>query len=308
MEDQTRISEEIREQTHEILVAWQRERASGREEEAYSRLLGGMEGVVRVFADFLQSPDSVETFSQGGKVRTLVRDISLSQHELDRDAVGVIEDFKALRRAVWGCVDRSVDLSGFDGGEVARFFAKMLQASDWVMEAALATFEAIVEEETRKALGNAAATDLLTGLPDRERFSRLLLPQAIEFYERLSLSVFDIAGFSDIVAGGDVDRARDALRNLSEAVSGTSTQEAICARFGDDEICALSPNEGSEEAYSRAERILENLAKADPGFEVDVGVAEYPADGADAGALIQEAFKAIKVAKRMGGGGIVTAR
>ena len=310
MDNQHRISEKIREKSHEILDAWSEERGGELEKAhpSHPRLLGGMESVIRVFADFLQSPDSVETFSLGGQVRTLVREISHSQHELDRDAVGVIEDFASLRRAVWRCVDRDVDLSSFGGGEVARFFTKMLQASDWVTEAALAAFEAIVEEETRKALGHAAGTDLLTGLPDRERFSRLLLPRAIESHDRASLSVFDIAGFSDIVAGGDVDRARDALRALSEAVSGTLSQEAICARFGDDEICALSPDEGGEDAYSRAERVLENLAKGDPGFEVDVGIAEYPADSADAGALVQEAFKAAKVAKRMGGGGIVTAR
>jgi GGDEF domain-containing protein len=43
-------------------------------------------------------------------------------------------------------------------------------------------------------------------------------------------------------------------------------------------------------------------------FEVDVGVAEYPAHGTDPGELMGETLKALKMAQRVGGGGIVVAR
>ena len=43
------------------------------------------------------------------------------------------------------------------------------------------------------------------------------------------------------------------------------------------------------------------------GFEVDVGVAEYPAHGTDAEELMGETLKALKMAKRVGGSGIVVA-
>ena len=46
-----------------------------------------------------------------------------------------------------------------------------------------------------------------------------------------------------------------------------------------------------------------------PGyFEVDVGVAEYPAHGTSAEELMAETLKALKMAKRVGGSGIVIAR
>src|SRR5215211_6386882 len=147
---------------------------------------------ILAFIEFLQSPESVETFSRGGAIRALVGEIAESQHELDRDAVGVIEDFATLRRCIWRSIERGVDLSGLDGDEVARFFLKLMQASDWVTEAGLDAFDAIVRREMEQALGRAEATDLLTGLPDRDLFHRLLLPQAIATNDRLSVAVFDV--------------------------------------------------------------------------------------------------------------------
>lgn len=316
VEGSSRIPEKIRDQTPEILTHWRASRLDGTESEAAGRLEQDMERLVEVFASFLQSPDSVETFTRGGRIRALVREISGCQHELGRDAVGIIEDFTVLRRAVWRSVEDSVDLHELDGAEVARFFTKMLQASDWVTEAGLEAFEATVREEMQEAVGEAAATDLLTGLPDRERFNRVLLPQAVEAHEQFSLAIFDIADFSDTLAEGEIDRARNALKNLAEAaadavsdaVAGAAPEGAICARFGDDEVCVLLPGLGGEDAYQVSEGVLERLAAVDLGFEVDVGVAEYPVHGADAGKLVRAALEAMSMAKRVGGSGIVVAR
>jgi GGDEF domain-containing protein len=57
-----------------------------------------------------------------------------------------------------------------------------------------------------------------------------------------------------------------------------------------------------------AERVLRRLAEGKAGFEVDVGVAEYPAHGTNPGELMGETLKALKMAKRVGGSGIVVAR
>ena len=56
-----------------------------------------------------------------------------------------------------------------------------------------------------------------------------------------------------------------------------------------------------------AERVLEELARNPESFEVDVGVAEYPAHGASVEGLMSETLKALKMAKRVGGSGIVVA-
>ena len=57
-----------------------------------------------------------------------------------------------------------------------------------------------------------------------------------------------------------------------------------------------------------AERVLEELAEEPEAFEVDVGVAEYPAHGSSVQDLMGETLKALKMAKRVGGSGIVVAR
>ena len=307
MENTSRIPECIRAHLPDIVAAWREDRRGDAEDGAYSRLVGGMEGLISVFVEFLRSPESVETFSRGGAIRALVGEIAESQHELGRDTVGVIEDFAVLRRGIWRSVERGVDLSGLDGGEVARFFLKLMQASDWVTEAGLEAFDAIVRHEMEQALGRAEATDLVTGLPDRDQFNRLLLPKAITSHDRFSVAVFDVAHFTETVAAGKVERAREVLRRLADVVGEAAPEGAVCARFGDDEICAILLGEGSEAAYRMAERVLEDLAAAPDAFEVDVGVAEYPAHGASVAVLLGETLKALKMAKRVGGSGIVIA-
>ncbi|MEW6636013.1 MAG: GGDEF domain-containing protein, partial [Actinomycetota bacterium] len=175
-----------------------------------------------------------------------------------------------------------------------------------VTEVGLEAYDAIAREALEQELGRAAATDLVTGLPDREQFNRLLLPRAVATLNRFAVLVFDVANFTETVAAGEIKRARRILRRLAEAVSESVPDGARCARFGDDEVCAIIPEAGSEQAYRVAESVLERIAGR--GFEVDVGIAEYPEHGSDAGELMRQTLKALKMAKRVGGSGIVVAR
>ncbi len=232
MDRSSRIADEIRGSLTEILASWREARNEIVDEEAYRNLLGGIERITMVFTEFLRSPDTVETFTKGGAVRELVGEIAGYQHELGRESVGVMEDFAALRRVVWRSVEKSVDLSTLDGAEVARFFVKLMQATDWVVEAALEAFDAIARADMEEALGRAAATDLLTGLPDRDLFTRLLLPQAVTAHHRFSIIIFDVASFSETVAAGEVAQAREALRVLADAVRAFAPEGAVFARSG----------------------------------------------------------------------------
>jgi diguanylate cyclase (GGDEF)-like protein len=308
MESTSRIPDRIDEDVAGILSCWQARRGGVDEDGAYDRTLAGMEELVSVFVGFLRSSETVGTYSRGGATRALVEKIAGCQHELGRDAVGVIEDFSVLRRCIWRSVESGVDLSGLHGAEVSGFFAKLMQASDWLTETGLEAFDAIVRREMEQALGRAAATDLVTGLPDRDQLNRLLLPRAIDTHERFSVAVFDVADFTETVAAGKVKRARKVLRTLAEAVQESSPEGCTFARFGDDEVCVIAPGETGEGAFRLAERVLGRLADEGAGFEVDVGIAEYPAHGKVAGELMGETLKALKMAKRVGGSGIVIAR
>lgn len=308
MENASRIPDRINEDIANIVACWQARRRGDNENGVYDRMLAGMEELVSVFVGFLRSTETVETFSRGGATRAMVRRIAENQHDLGRDAVGVIEDFSVLRRCIWRSVEAGVDLGGLHGGEVSGFFAKLMQASDWLTETGLEAFDAIVRREMEQALGRATATDLVTGLPDRDQLNRLLLPRAIDSYERFSVAVFDVAGFTETVAAGKIKRARKVLRTLAEAVQASSPQGSVFARFGDDEVCVILPGESGEGGYRLAERVLGRLVEGVAEFEVDVGVAEYPAHGTDPGELMGETLRALKMAKRVGGSGIVVAR
>ncbi len=308
MESTSRIPDRIDEDVGGIVACWQARRGGEGEDSAYERTLAGMEELVSVFVGFLRSTETVGTYSRGGATRALVEKIAGCQHELGRDAVGVIEDFMVLRRCIWHSVESGVDLSELHGAEVSGFFAKLMQASDWLTETGLQAFDAIVRREMEQALGRAAATDLLTGFPDRDQLNRLLLPRAIDAHERFSVAVFDIVDFSETVASGKVKRARKVLRRLAEAVQESSPEGSTFARFGDDEVCVIVPGETGEGAFRLAERVLGRLTEKGADFEVDVGIAEYPAHGKVAGELMGETLKALKMAKRVGGSGIVIAR
>ena len=307
VKDAAGIAEGLKAGTPEVLAAWRRDRG-GVDGEAENRFVEEVGRLLEIFAEFLRSPEPLEEFSRQGATRSLVASISAVQHDLGRDAVGVIEDYAALRRRVWRFVEERTDLSALDGGEVARFFVKLMQAADWVTERGLAEFERIVQDKMESDLGRATATDLLTGLPDRELFNRSLLPQAVQQHDMLSLVVFDLVDFSGMLAGGDVPRAREALLGLAEAVEKGAPEGALRARFGDDEICVLLPATNPEEAYAVAEAVLEHLSRSSEGLRADAGVAGYPEHGADPGALVGSLLWALKTAKRVGGGGIVVAR
>jgi diguanylate cyclase (GGDEF)-like protein len=308
MESASRIPDRIEEDVAGIVACWRAKRGGEDEDGAYDRTLAGMEELVSVFVGFLRSSETVETYSRGGATRALVQKMARCQHELGRDAVGVIEDFSVLRRCIWRSVEAGVDLSGLHGAEVSGFFVKLMQASDWLTETGLEAFDAIVRREMEQALGRAAATDLLTGLPDRDQLNRLLLPRAIDSHDRFSVAVFDVVDFTETVASGKIKRARKVLRTLAEAVRRSSPEGSTFARFGDDEVCVIVPGETGEGAYRLAERVLGRLAEEGADFEVDVGIAEYPAHGRAAGELMGETLKALKMAKRVGGSGIVVAR
>jgi diguanylate cyclase (GGDEF)-like protein len=308
MENTSRIPDRIEEDVAGIVACWETRRSAEDEDGVFERTLAGMEELISVFVGFLRSTETVETFSRGGATRALVHRIAQHQHELGRDAVGVIEDFSVLRRCIWRSVETGVDLAGLHGGEVSGFFAKLMQASDWLTETGLEAFDSIVRSEMEQALGRAAATDLVTGLPDRDQLNRLLLPRAVDAHDRFSVAVFDVKDFTETVAAGKVKRARKVLRTLADAVRESSPEGSIFARFGDDEVCVILPGESSEGGYRVAERVLEHLAEGTADFEVDVGVAEYPAHGEDTGVLMGETLRALKMAKRVGGSGIVVAR
>jgi diguanylate cyclase (GGDEF)-like protein len=269
--------------------------------------------LLEVFVEFLRSPERLETFSREGRTRALVERVARLQAELGRDAVQVVSDYMILRRAVWENVEQKIDLSRHSGAEVSELVTKIMNAMDWAIGIGSEAFNAIQQAAFEDELGQAMATDLTTGLPDRDIFNRKLLPRAMQDNQQLSLVVFDIDRFSEAVARAGVDKARSALILLAEAVSKEAPEGCPSARFGDDEICVVLPGMDSERAYGLAEGVLRSLADLPESerpwdLTVHAGIAEYPAHGRDVNRLVFEVSRALRLAKRIGGSGIMVAR
>lgn len=307
MEPTLYIADEIESRIGEVVETWRGSVPLDPNVEASELLRKDIERVTRVFVEFLRSPETIGTFSRGGATQALVREICAHQHNLGRDAVGVIEDFAVLRRAVFRTVEHHVDFEGMNGADVAVFFGKMVAASDWVTSAALEAFEDAERERMREALGQAAATDLVTGLPNVDLFNRLLLPNVAASAESFAVAIFDVANFSETVAQGKVKKARRTIQRLAEVVRDAAPSDAVCARFGDDEVCVVLPEGTAEDAYRLSEVVLERIGDHKQSFEVDVGVSEYPTHGESGGAVLTAAVGALRMAKRLGGGGIMVA-
>ena len=98
MSDVTQVADEIRAGVSEELPAWQD--ARGADEDFNPHLVEDVGQLLVVFTELLWSTAPLEGFSREGAIRALVEGISSQQHEAGQDAVGVIEDYAALRRCV----------------------------------------------------------------------------------------------------------------------------------------------------------------------------------------------------------------
>jgi diguanylate cyclase (GGDEF)-like protein len=150
-----------------------------------------------------------------------------------------------------------------------------------------------------------AATDELTGLPNRREFGRLLrshLTRAHHRGEALALLIIDLDRFKELNDAlghhaGDAVLAQIGPR-LRTILRG---DDDVLARLGGDEFAVLLPGARSAEQIGRRiARALEDRFPVD-GIDVQVaasvGIAVFPDDGEDADILLRRADVAMYQAK-----------
>lgn len=175
-----------------------------------------------------------------------------------------------------------------------------------------------------KRIHRLAYVDLVTELPNRERFRKeteRVARKALEDGSNGAVLFLDLDRFkrvNDSLGIGEGDRLLEMVaRRLSEVVrgydlaSGRSGDASMVARLGGDEFTVLLP-----ETYDSAEaaRVANKLVDAIRlPFEisghqvflgVSVGVAVFPQDGADPETLMRHADLAMAHAKRAGGSAV----
>jgi diguanylate cyclase (GGDEF)-like protein len=160
--------------------------------------------------------------------------------------------------------------------------------------------------EALAAMEHQAATDALTGLPNRRSLDRALAAQlALAQREKrpLSLLMLDLDHFKAVndTHGHGVGDA--VLRAFAQRVQAQLRPSDVCARYGGEEFVVLLSGTKELLAVETAERLRRAVADGPlvPGvaITVSVGLATWR-DGEDAAALLARADAALYAAKRAG--------
>ncbi|WP_198670445.1 bifunctional diguanylate cyclase/phosphodiesterase [Oceanicella sp. SM1341] len=179
----------------------------------------------------------------------------------------------------------------------------------------LRTRELYREVSRRQAAENNAAVlaryDALTGVPNRRLYQE-------ELEDRIALARATGRGFSVLLL--DLDRFKSVndtyghatgdmlLQTVTDRLKGNLRAEDFLARLGGDEFAVLMTHDGtgSETVLRVAQRILASidqpfsLGTVESRVSVSIGIAGFPGDAEDAGALMQRADLAMYQAKSAG--------
>lgn len=171
-------------------------------------------------------------------------------------------------------------------------------------------------EQAEQQLRELAATDALTGLPNRKRL-REVLEHVAEQSRRLgtgfSVLGMDLDHFKSINDRYGHDAGDQVLRQLADILNGRLRSIDTPARWGGEEFFVLLPGTDAPGARHIAETIRAELARTPVtiGSEaipvtISIGIAEFPRDGEAVGELMVCADRRLYAAKDAGRNRVVT--
>ncbi len=165
--------------------------------------------------------------------------------------------------------------------------------------------------ENQKRLDYLAYYDVLTGLANRNLFLERLagyMRDSANATSTLALALIDVERFKNINDSLGRPSGDSLLRQIAEWLTVTFADASLVARVGADHFAAVLPNIKEADLDSRIEKAVEGflehpfrLNNAVFRIAVKVGVALFPADGASADTLFNNAELALKKAKTAGG-------
>ena len=167
------------------------------------------------------------------------------------------------------------------------------------------------EKAREKQLEFLSHRDVLTGLPNRAQFTRLLgdaVTRAQESKRRLAVMLLNIDRFKDVNDSYGHSTGDEVLKHITAQVQGALRGEDIIGRLAGDELCVVAQNLcSSDDAVEVAERLMAAAAKpwmTPDGLSVvvsvSVGICLYPDHTKTAEELMQGAHAAVYGAKSRG--------
>ena len=210
-----------------------------------------------------------------------------------------------------------------------------LLSGDEAGGAVLVSLERPISEDERRKLGESvdqaapvitslrelaeardrAATDALTGLPNRRAFedaARRMVAQASRNVEPLAAVMLDLDHFKAVNDSFGHGAGDDALICVGSCLTASVRAGDFVARLGGEEFALLLPGTGREGALVLAENVRRAVAMlAVPGVDrpitASLGVAVIPDDAGDADSVVRRADAALYVAKSGGRDRVVAA-
>ncbi len=167
-------------------------------------------------------------------------------------------------------------------------------------------------KELLKKTKELSITDDLTGLYNQAQFFTLLdieLKRAERYGNNLSIIIFDVDNFKNYNDNNGHLKGSDTLRKIGKIMKRVFRNGDILARYGGDEFILILPDTDSVGAYLAAERIREAVEKERFDGEekqplgkitITLGIASFPEHGKIAKDIIDNADKALYVAKESG--------
>jgi diguanylate cyclase (GGDEF)-like protein len=158
----------------------------------------------------------------------------------------------------------------------------------------------------RAELRDIAETDTLTGLINHRGFQQALrgeLERAATRQESVALVALDIDDFKAVNERHGHPFGDGVLEGVAAQLRKSIRRGDIAARTGGEEFALILPGTEAEVAQEIADRVRTAVARLSPaGSELSssAGVAVYPVDADNAGALLQLAEGALYWAKRSG--------
>src|SRR4051794_30312527 len=158
----------------------------------------------------------------------------------------------------------------------------------------------------RAELRDLAETDTLTGLMNHRGFQQALrgeLERAADNQESVALVALDIDDFKAVNERHGHPFGDGVLEGVAAQLRKSIRRGDIAARTGGEEFALILPGTEAEVAQEIAERVRTAVARLSPAgsdLSSSAGVAVYPVDTDNAGALLQLAEGALYWAKRSG--------
>jgi len=170
------------------------------------------------------------------------------------------------------------------------------------------TAAALERADSFRAAETSAATDPLTGLPNRryfDEFSSLLATRrrAGDAVAVLMIDIDKFKGLNDTYGHPTGDQV---LKSVAGAITAAVRDQDVPARIGGEEFAVLLRNPGPEVAIEIGERVRQAVRELDlhsigvPGVSVSVGVANASSADESIRALLDRADHALLRAKRAG--------